>query len=422
MTQSRGPGGRSRRRQVAVLGGVALLALLAWVGLGGGSRVPEPSSSAPGGGEDKGDGVQTGGPRGGPSRTAPSSSTVSMARASPSSNSFGAPDPIRLVNDAPPYPPWCQPIAEGSDPARTVKDDNPIDAKAGLHVLMGPRKFIVHPPDPIVIDLSVLNTLGAKLPITGGVARFRPDGTTIKAGPWFEVPFVDDGTGADLGAGDHDYTAAFFPSDDQKALLFKGGEHVMVEVAFEAPENHGLMRYPLVVEYSREPDAKINGKYSDAPGNGGLVINVGVTADQPGTFRVIGSLYAGDGQRSIAFATATATLGVGDGNIPLAFFGKVLRDSGINGPYELRYLMLFERVSEGTEIPGDTVDNAYTTGAYSASSFSADAYQAPPIEVVDMNSPSQQGKPPPLFQDDPGVANHGVPDPPRTIGRGPPTK
>jgi len=347
---------------------------------------------------------------------------VTVARASPSSNSFGSPDPIRLTNEAPPYPPWCQPIAEGSDPAHTVKDDNPIDAKAGLHVLMGPRQFVVHPPDPIVIDLTVLNSLGAKLPITNGVARFRPDGTTITSGPWFEVPFVDDGTGADLGAGDHDYTAAFLPSDDQKAILFKAGEHVMGEVAFEAPDNHGLMRYPLVVEYSREPSAKINGKYSDAPANGGLVINVGVTAEQAGNYRVIGSLYAGDGQRSIAFATARATLGTGDGDIPLAFFGKVLRDSGIDGPYELRYLMLFEQVSEGTEIPGDTVDNAYTTAAYSASSFSADSYQAPPIEVVDMNSPSQQDKPPPLFKDDPGVANHGVPDPPRTIGRGPPTK
>jgi hypothetical protein len=47
------------------------------------------------------------------------------------------------------------------------------------------------------------------------------------------------------------------------------------------------------------------------------------------------------------------------------------------------------------------VDPAYTTQPYRASSFSADDYvpPAPTYEVVDQNSPSQQGKPPPLFSE-----------------------
>jgi hypothetical protein len=422
MAPTRGSGGGTRRRSFVAAGGVMLLAWVLWMGFGNRSRVPEPSARNPGAapGSMAGSGAR-GAPRGG-AGAAPSSSTYVAVRASPSANSFGVPDPIRLTNTPPPYPPWCQPLAEGTDPAKTVKDDNPIDAKAGLHVQMGPRSFVVHPPDPIVIDLAVLNSLGAKLPIGNGVARFRPDGITITSGPWFEVPFVDDGTGADLGAGDHDYTAAFTPSDEQRAALFKGGEHVYVEVAFEAPENKGLMRYPLVVTYSREPDAKLNGKYSDAASGGGMVIDVGVTAEKAGHYRVIGSLYAADGERAIAFATAQADLGVGDGTLPLQFFGKVLRDSGIDGPYELRYEMLYEQIAMGTEIAGETVDPAYTTGPYKASSFSSDAYAAPELPVVDMNSPSQQGKPPPLFGDDSKIANHAVDNPPVTAGRGPPTK
>ena len=334
------------------------------------------------------------------------------------------PMPIRLLNERSPFPPWCQPLTEGTDPSRTVAEDNPVDAKTGIHVVMGPRKYVVHPPDPMIIDVKVLNRLGAPLPITNAVARFRPDGTTVESGPWFEAPLVDDGTGADFAAGDSAYAAALVPSDEQRAALFKGGEHVFVEVAFEAPNGLGLMRYALTMIYSREPNATLSGKDSDQVVGGNLVVSVGVTATQAGTYRVIGSLYSGDGQRAIAFASASAPVSAGDGSIPLSFFGKVIHDSGIDGPYELRYMMLFERVQEGQEIAGDTVDDAYTTAAYSAKSF-PDAAWVPPTddtEVVDMNSPSQQGKPGPLFSDDQRPPNHAAVNPPVTIGKGPPTK
>jgi hypothetical protein len=398
-----------------------LLLLLVWLSIGsapsrGGSR-ERPSSA--------GDTAQPAAAR--PSQparpAAPPLSSAELARGAPPAV-LEVPMPIRLLNERSPYPPWCQPLTEGTDPSRTVPEDNPVDAKTGIHVVMGPRKFVVHPPDPMIIDVKVLNRLGAPLPITNAVARFRPDGTTVESGPWFEAPLVDDGTGADFGAGDLAYAAALLPSDDQKTALFKGGEHVFVEVAFDAPNGLGLMRYALTLTYSREPNATLNGKDSDQVTNGNLVVSVGVTATQPGTYRVIGSLYSGDGQRAIAFASASATVSVGDGSIPLSFFGKAIHDSGIDGPYELRYMMLFERVEEGREIAGDTVDDAYTTAAYRAKSFPDTAW-VPPIdesEVVDMNSPSQQGKPGPLFTDDQRPPNHGAANPPVTLGRGPPGK
>jgi hypothetical protein len=265
---------------------------------------------------------------------------------------------------------------------------------------MGPRLHVVHPPDPLVIDLQVLNKLGARLPVTSAVARFRADGTPIQSATWYEAPFVDDGSGADLAASDRAYTATFRPTADQQAALLKGGEHVFVEVAFDAPNGLGPRKYGFAMMYSRRPEATLNGKYSDTAAGGNLVVNAGVTANKAGRYRLIGSLYAGDGQTAIAFATATAALGEGDGTVPLAFFGKVLNERGIDGPYELRYLMLFEQIREGEEVPGDTVDHAYTTAAYRAKSFSPASYQppAPDFPIVDMNSPSQQGKPPPLFQ------------------------
>jgi hypothetical protein len=295
-----------------------------------------------------------------------------------------------------PYPPGSQPLTEGTNPATQPPEDDVIDPEQGDRVVFGPRVAVVHPEDPLVIDLQVLNRLGAAMPIGDGVARFRPDGSDIEKGPWFSVPLVDDGSGRDLAASDQHYTATFQPSSDQKAALLSAGTHVFVDVGFTPPGGKVLRRFSTVMQYSREPDATLSGKYTDALDQGSLVINAGVTVTVAGQYRIIGSLYGGG--QAIAFAQKATTLAVGDGTIPLLFFGKILHDKGIDGPYELRFVMLFEHEPTG-DVPGDTVDPAYTTQAYSAKSFSDAPYvaPAPSFEVVDMNSPSQQGKPPALI-------------------------
>ena len=277
----------------------------------------------------------------------------------------------------------------------------PISPRDGITCVFGPRVAIVHPPDPLVIDLEVHNNLGALLPIGGGVARFRPDRSDPKEGPWFEAQLVDDGAGKDLAPGDHKYTATFLPGDPERTALFKGGTHVFVEVAFEAPQGLGPRKFPTVMEYSREPNASLTGHYSDNLVDGSLVVGADVTAKQAGDYRLIASLYAAGTEHAIAFASKTAHLDEGNGTIPLLFFGKILHDSGYNGQYDVRYEMLFEE-SPGESIAGDTVDHAYTTRYYSARDFSGASYvaPAPTFATVDRNSPSQLGKPGPLLGDD----------------------
>jgi hypothetical protein len=296
------------------------------------------------------------------------------------------------------YPPGSQPLTEGVHPGTQPKEEDPVDAEKGIRCIFGPRVAIVHPPDPLVIDLEVQNRLGADQPVGNPVARFRTEGADPKAGPWFAAPFADDGSGRDLGAGDLRYTATFQPTADQSAVLLHSGVHLFVEVAFEAPENLGARKYVTTMQYSREPDASLDGKYTERVEQGSLVISAGVTAKAAADYRLIGSLYAGD--TAIAFAQKSVHLEAGDGAIPLLFFGKILHDRGIDGPYVLRYVMLFQHAG-ADEIASDTVDPAYTTQPYSARSFSDAPYvpPAPTFEVVDQNSPSQQGKPPPLFSE-----------------------
>jgi hypothetical protein len=299
-----------------------------------------------------------------------------------------------------PYPPGSQPLTDGVDPAMQAKENVPVDPDTGITCSFGPRVAIVHPADPLVIDLVVRNRLGAAMPISDAAVRFRTEQADPEKGPWIPVPLVDDGSGRDLAAGDHEYTATLAPTEEQQtALTHGGGVHLYVEAAFEAPNGLGKRRYMTTMQYSREPDAKLSGTYTDQLQSGSLVIAAGVTATAAGEYRVIGSLYGG--ASAVAFASKSVHLDVGDGTVPLLFFGKILHDRGIDGPYELRYAMLFER-DGADEIAGETVDPAYTTHAYAAKSFSDDAYAqpTPTFEAVDMNSPSQQGKPPPLFSDD----------------------
>ncbi len=393
------PDRRSRLR--AALTALALLALVAVLfGLAPRSRTPpepsararpdEPSRPAP-----AGPGLP---PRPGAGPARPPVTLPDGALAEPFEPHDQPIVPPPLPSARLPYPPGSQPLTEGTNPASQPPEDDPVDPKNGVHVIFGPRVAVVHPPDPLVIDLQVLNKLGAGLPITDGVARFRSEHSDIEKGPWFPSPLVDDGSGRDLASGDLHFTATYTPPPDQQAALFAGGgTHVYLDVRFTVP-GIGFREYATTMEYSRQPDAALNGKYVESLDQGSLVVSAGVTAKVAGEYRVIASLY-GRGQ-AIAFAQKTATLEAGDGSVPLLFFGKILHDRGIDGPYDLRYVMLFQRTADG-EIPGENIDPAYTTQAYSARSFSDAAYvpPAPSFEVVDMNSPSQQGKPPPLFSE-----------------------
>ncbi len=298
-----------------------------------------------------------------------------------------------------PYPPGSQPLVEGSDPSAGVKEDNPVDAESGVHVVFGARRDVVHPPDPIVIDLEVLNAQGKRLAIANGKARFRSEKAGPR-GPWFDVAFVDDGSGADRAREDLAYTATYSPTTTEQAVL--SGFRVFVEVGFDAPNNLGPRRYVTSLAYTPKPGAELNGQYSDALVGGSLVVQCGLSVAHAGQFKVIASLYAGDHETAIAFAQNSQPLDAGERSVPLTFFGKILRERNIDGPYVLRYVMAFEEFpQQGIYHPGVTVDNAYTTAKYSARDFSDASYEPPPSaaagEAVTAESPSQADKPPPLY-------------------------
>lgn len=93
-----------------------------------------------------------------------------------------------------------------------------------------------------------------------------------------------------------------------------------------------------------------------------LDIQVGVTTNVTGTFRLTGDLIVSNSQLiSLASRTIDVT-STGSQTFTLSFDGDDIRNGGINGPYILTNLLLIDNRQE--PLPIQSVTNAFTTTAY----------------------------------------------------------
>lgn len=97
-----------------------------------------------------------------------------------------------------------------------------------------------------------------------------------------------------------------------------------------------------------------------------LLITPTVTADQSGYYQLSGDLTDGSGAVIASASTAVAlTAGIAT-PLSLSFDGTTIGKSGVNGPYTLRNLMLYDL---DNDILTNSLASAYTTAAYQATQF-----------------------------------------------------
>ena len=123
---------------------------------------------------------------------------------------------------------------------------------------------------------------------------------------------------------------------------------------------------PLV--YSA-PHARLTGTYRDARAGGDLSIEAEVEVLKTGRFHLEGTLATADGSRRLAWAQTALDLPPGRHWMSLPFYGLILNETQIDGPYLLQTVAL----STTTAMPNAKnrmVENAHVTAAYRASSFS----------------------------------------------------
>jgi hypothetical protein len=142
---------------------------------------------------------------------------------------------------------------------------------------------------------------------------------------------------------------------------------------------------PIETEHQRTSDsspkgdeASLTGNYRDAAEEGDLFIDAEVAVKTAGRFHLEATLYSKDGLQPIGWAQHSAELPTGTHWLRLRFYGLILHERGIDGPYLVRSLAL----SNLTQLPvvkNGIARNAYVTGAYSARNFSDRSFDDPDL-------------------------------------------
>ncbi|MFL5346703.1 MAG: hypothetical protein ACJ8AT_18130 [Hyalangium sp.] len=323
------------------------------------------------------------------------------------------PPPIEL-------PPTTQVLTEEFFPGTTEWDGVPVDEDHRYELRILPVRYNVVAPMPIAVQLEMINRQGQRQPLPSPRVRVRSLENAAQA--WIDVPVKDDGSGSDTQAGDLLYTATLQPNEDQKKQLYG---QVLVEGAVEVPGT-GLRVVPSGLIYTRGPRAKLTGRWRDFVRQGHLELEAELEVEEAGLFTLMAQVF-GPNLEPIAWVKQMEHLPGGRGHITLEVFGKVLHDSGIDGPYRVREVLLTRDYDNSSRYePGVTVEEAHRTRAYRASEFSPDAYTPPKrdVEEITAEHPSQRDKPPPertrimvpATDSSPPPASNAPPQTPQNLG------
>lgn len=161
----------------------------------------------------------------------------------------------------------------------------------------------------------------------------------------------DDGSGGDATSGDLIYTITVRPTKTDWGNMF-------VEAKFKVGGKETDQRFtwyntPHVI-------AEFQGKPTDRMKDGSLVVDVPVQIHKAGYYTFAANLQEkNDPQRFLATATFEGKLSVGRQVVPLRFFGKILRDQNVDGPYIVREIR-GQRDNSG--VTPDMVEKSFETG------------------------------------------------------------
>jgi hypothetical protein len=222
-------------------------------------------------------------------------------------------------------------------------------------------------PEPAIV-YAELTTRGRAV----AARTIRGTLTTEELAPLGEVQFHDDGLDGDAVAGDGRYTVSF-PGEP-----LGGGLSRSYLVRVEAELDGDDVRKGATSFMYANPHARLTGNYRDAVVDGSLVVGVEIEVSEAGRFHVEATLYGSDGLVKVAWAQAAQSLEPGTHRLDLGYYGLILRERGIDGPYVLRYVAL-STVDEMPNAKNRVVENAYTTRTYRTTAFSDRPFDDPQL-------------------------------------------
>lgn len=314
----------------------------------------------------------------------PPPSTPSPPAATPASGGGSAPGLDALAPDAlvasaaaeyrrrARYPRSSRPLDDGPDPLERDREVTRVTqhGQSGEDpaLTVYPRATGFEDPEPAVLHAYLTN---GKRRIRARTIRGTV--TTEDLQPIGEIAYRDDGTGGDAVANDRVYTAVFLPSPEDAPTLSRS---YLVQVAATARGGEER-RSATSFLYSR-PHAHLTGNFRDAVVNGNLEVGVEVEVATAGRFHVEATLYGADGMKKIAWAQAARALEPGRQWLPLQFYGLILRERDLAGPYLVRWVAL----STTTAMPNAKNrlhEAGYRTASYDPARFTDRAFDDPDL-------------------------------------------
>jgi hypothetical protein len=181
-------------------------------------------------------------------------------------------------------------------------------------------------PNPVVIYAYLVRN-GEKVDAREIRGEVRSqDGTTLA-----NLAFSEDGRAGDAVANDFLYTAVLTPTGDDGIALLKGAQLVEARARTRGDEERVATTGFL---YS-VPKAHLTGRFRDAMSDGNLAVEAELVVAEAGRFHLEATLASANGT-PIAWAQQAMELGPGTAWMTLTYWGLVLRERGVDGPYVVR--------------------------------------------------------------------------------------
>ncbi len=276
------------------------------------------------------------------------------------------------------YPPGSRPHTPGTQAKlrwnEPFEDDNPLESgdevTGDTFYRFGADRAHALYGEPLTTWLEVWRGDPThRLPVTVHRAWVRSLQPPEEA-PLLALGYRDDGADGDAQAGDLRYTNRFIPAQHpafavQRQVLISaevsaGGKRTVVSRAFT---------------YSARRVLEVLSR-ADALKDGSLELSLEVRAEQAGLYRFEANLLDKAGA-PVGYAVQSFPLEPGRNRVELSFFGRLLVEHGVDGPYRVSDLRGF--VPDATTgLPLWWSEPApYDTRPYRASQFSARAWESP---------------------------------------------
>jgi hypothetical protein len=271
------------------------------------------------------------------------------------------------------YPRWSSPLATADDdPIVRERVVNPVRSRGPRNedpsLTVYPARVGFETPEPA--EVHAFLSIGDDRVEARSV---RATVMTDQLQPVGELEYRDDGTAGDAEAGDRIYSAVFMPS--QEATARPATSYMVRVVATSRGDEERIAVTSFLYSF---PDAQLTGAYRDAVVDGSLQVQAEVAVTAAGRFHLEATLYDAAGQQALAWSQTATELTEGRHWMTLSYYGLILHERGVDGPYLLRHVAL-STVSTMPNAKNRLADGAHVTAAYAAAQFTNASYDDPEL-------------------------------------------